>query len=331
MKTKLLKYILFCSFALNISQAKQVTTSEPNLLPTMKTLSQEELKPLLEKLDKAIKSELIEEKEKALIGIAHYITEENMRFQGCYMLAYNNPEIKYRVIDLYKHECSMPMDKELSPKNPWFYSEDGEGGYEELFMSLAESTFDPNIYDVELNPPESYGGLRLLYLTTVNPDKTLNTLLESSLGIRLGKPITPPDFFYHDKMLTGLAVNEAFSGLLSLMCIQSPETLIKNPERVISFVKEHLKHYVAPRKVDDRTDLVYFNGQDYDVRNGSLDVMKLIGTEKDINLIEEIISNAPILDSKVIKDGPYNRREQIKQKGENVIKYIREKSKTDQK
>jgi hypothetical protein len=326
MKTiPLFRYLLILLYISNFAYNKRLIASEPNMIPPMKTMSQEKLKAFLERWDKAIESKLIEEKYKVLHEIAHYITEENMRFRGCYMLAYNNPEIKARVVKLYKHECSIPLETKPSPTNPWSYGEEGE--YIELFMSLAESTFDANIYDTVLNPPEYYGGLRLLYLATVNPDKTLNTLLESTLGVRLGKSITPPDYFYHDKMLFGLAVNETFSGLLSLMCIQSPDTLIKNRERVISFVKEHLKHYVATRKVDYRPEPVYLKGQDYDVRNGALDVLKLLGTEKDISLVEEIIANAPVLDSTELKGGTYNRKEQIKQKGENLIKYLQQKPK----
>ena len=326
----ILNCIFIYSLALSVAQAEQVTASEPNepnFLPPMKTLSQEELKPLLEKLDKAIESKLIEEKYKMLLQIAHYISEEeNTRFRGCYVLAYNNPEIKERVLDLYLQECSKPLDAVLDPTNPWYYTKDGEGLYEELFMSLAESTFDPRIYETVLSPPEYFGGLRLLYLATVNPEKTLNILFESTLGVRMGKPINPPDSFYHDKMTMGLSVNDAFTALLSLMCVQAPQVLIGNRDRVMSFVKTHIKHFASPRIVSYKSEPVYLKLKDYNVRNGALDVLKLIGKEEDIELIEEIIKDAPVLDSKQLKGGPRDRREQIQQKGIRVIEQIRQRN-----
>lgn len=325
----ILNCIFICSLALSVAQAEQVTASEPNepnFLPPMKTLSQEELKPLLEKLDKAIESKLIEEKYKVLLEIAHYIIEKNFRFSGCYVLAYNNPEIIDRVVTLYLTECAKPMDMELSPTNPWYYAKDGEGLYEELFMSLAESTFDPRIYETVLSPPEYFGGLRLLYLATVNPEKTLNILFESTLGVRMGKPINPPDSFYHDKMTMGLSVNDAFTALLSLMCVQAPQVLIGNRDRVMSFVKTHIKHFASPRIVSYKSEPVYLKINDYDVRNGALDILKLLGTAEDVKVVEDIIRDAPVLDSKQLKGGPRDRREQIQQKGIRVIEQIRQRT-----
>ena len=111
------------------------------------------------------------------------------------------------------------------------------------------------------------------------------------------------------------------------MCIQSPETIIKNRERVISFIKEHVKHYASERIVDYRDEPVYLKLHDYDVRNGALDVLKLIGTEKDIKSIEEIIKNAPVLDSTQLKRVKNYKNEQIQQKGEHLIEYLQKKEK----
>ncbi len=320
----ILNCIFICSLALSVAQAEQVTASEPNFLPPMKTLSQEELKPLLEKLDKAIESKLIEEKYKVLLEIAHYIIEKNFRFSGCYVLAYNNPEIIDRVVTLYLTECAKPMDMELSPTNPWYYAKDGEGLYEELFMSFAESTFDPRIYETVLSPPKYFGGLRLLYLATVNPEKTLNFLLESKRGQRVGKQ-GHPDYFYHGEVSWGMSVSQAYT-LLSLMCVQASQVLISNRDRVMSFVKTHIKHFASPRIVSYKPEPVYLKLKDYNVRNGALDVLKLIGKEEDIELIEEIIKDAPVLDSKQLKGGPRDRREQLQQKGIRVIEQIRERT-----
>lgn len=320
----ILKYFLVCSLVFNTAIIEEISSSNSSaLLPAMKELPREELKPLIEKLDEAIDGKLIEEKHKVLLQIAHYITEENTRFRGCYMLCYNNPEIKSRVADLYIKECSIPLKTEPGPTNPWYF---GEGEYQELFMSLAESTFDPNIYDYVLDPPEYFSELRYLYLATVNPVRTLNYILDSPLGQRNNKTINP-DVFYNSKISNNWAMTlEDACFVLSLMCVRSPEILINNRESVMSFVKQHVKHYSSARKVDWKTEPVYFTVPDYDVRNGALDIIKLLGTEKDIKLIEVIIKDAPILDSSLLNGGPKNRIEQIKQKGEKLIKLLQNKN-----
>ena len=124
-----------------------------------------------------------------------------------------------------------------------------------------------------------------------------------------------------------MSVEDAYL-LLSLMSVQSPKNLISERDKVMAFVKDHVKHFASARKVDYRPEPVYLEGQDYDIRNYALDVLKLLGTEEDIKLVEEIIREAPVLDSKQLKGGPQNRREQVKQKGESVIKLFRQKAKT---
>jgi hypothetical protein len=332
MKTKLLKYILLCAFTFNFVQTKQVSASEPNLIPPMKTIPQEELKTLLEKMDKAIDNDKFLERDKSISFVNQYVSEENMRFRGSYTLAYNNPEVKDIIVKLYLKECAKinetDPNKGISETNPWF---GGEGGAEYMIglMTIAESTFDPRLYENEMRSLPVSGDLRLLYIATVNPSDTLKYLFESKCGERTGKQ-GHPDYFYHGEVAWGMSVDDAYT-LLSLMCVQSPKTLISERDKVMSFAKEHLKHFASARKVDERPESVYLKGQDYDVRNGALDVLKLLGTEKDISLVEEIIANAPVLDSKELKGGPYNRHEQIKQKGESVIKLLQQRAKISQK
>jgi len=320
----LLNIIFICSMAFNATEAKQKQAPEPNFFPPMATLPQEELKPLLERLDKAIESGIVEEKYKVLSMISRHVVEENMRFRGSDVLRYNNPEIKERVARLYLKECSKSIDMGPGPTNPWSY---GGGEYQALFMTLAESTFDPSIYEKVLNPPDYYGQLRILYLATVNPEKTLNYLFESKCGQHIGK-IGNPDYFYHGEVSWGMSVDDAYT-LLSLMSVQSPKVLIRNRDSVTTFIKNHHKHFSSARKVEYRPDPVYLKEQDYDVRNGALDVIKLLGTQEDIKLVEEIIRNAPVLDSKQIKGGPRGRCEQIEEKGKRLIERIRQMNSKD--
>ena len=298
---------------------------EKPFFPSMTALSQDELKPLLEEWDKAIESDRLQEKGKAIMKVANYVPE-NMRFRGSYVLRYSNPEIKDRIIDLYLRECAkanQPPPDVRSETNPWH---GGEGGAEYMIflMTMAESTFDPRIYETKLVLLGVSGDLRILYLATVNPERTLNLLLESKRGQRIGKR-GHQDFFYHGETAWGMSVDDAYS-LLSLMSIQSPKVLRDNRDRVLAFVATHLKHYASPRSVCYRPEPVYLKGLDYDVRNGALDVLGLLGTSEDIKTVEDIIRDAPQIDPKRLNGGPRDRREQIQQKGIRVIEQIRQRT-----
>lgn len=289
--------------------------------PPMTMLTQEELKPLLEEWDKAVESDRLQEKGKAIMKVANYVPG-NMRFRGSYVLRYSNPEIKDRIVDLYLRECAKanqpsPVDGR-SETNPWH---SGDGEYMIFLMTMAESTFDPRIYKTELHPYGLEGDLRLLYLATVDAEKTLKYLFESKRGQRIGKR-GHEDFFYHGETTWGMSIDSSYS-LLSLMALQSPEVLRKNRGSVLAFVSKHAKHYASPRKVEYKSNPVYLKWQDYDVRNGALDVLGLLGTSEEVKIVENVIHDAPQIDPKRLNGGPRDRREQIQQKGIRVIEQTR--------
>jgi len=308
----------------NVAQAEKVSEPKPSFFPPMTTLTQGELKPLLEKWDKAIESDRMEEKRRMLSLVSHDVSEKNMRFRGSLVLRYDNSEIIDRIVGLYLKECARRVDDDKREGNPWY---DGDGEYMIYLMTMAESTFDPRIYETEMMHIGVTGELRLLYLATVNPEKTLKYLFESKRGYRVGTKKGHPDYFYHGRTAWGISVDRAYT-LLSLMCVQSPTILNRHRDRVLSFVKEHVKHFTSPRTVSYKTEPVYPKMNDYDVRNGALDILELLGAVEDVELVEEIVRGAPQLEPKKLKGGPRDRREQIQHKGERVIGLIRRRQKT---
>jgi len=327
-KKRLCSYLVLVVLVCDVSEAKQAekpSSPAAAFFPPMTMMAQEELKPLLEKWDKAIESDKLQEKGKAIMKVANYVPE-NMRFRGSYVLRYSNPEIKDRIIALYLKECAkanqLPPDV-TSETNPWH---GGEGGAEYMvfLMTMAESTFDPRIYETKLVLLGVSGDLRILYLATVNPERTLNLLLESKRGHRISKT-GHQDYFYYGDIAWGMSVDDAYS-LLSLMSIQSPKVLRDNRDRVLAFVATHLKHYASPRSVCYKPEPVYLKGLDYDVRNGALDVLGLLGTSEDIKTVEDIIRDAPQIDPKRLNGGPRDHREQIRKKGIRVIEQIRQRT-----
>ena len=110
------------------------------------------------------------------------------------------------------------------------------------------------------------------------------------------------------------------------MSIQSPKVLRDDRDRVLAFVAKHLKHYASPRKVKYKSTPVCLKWQDYDVRNGALDVLELLGTSEEVKIVENIIRDAPQIDPKRLNSGPRDRREQIQQKGIRIIEQIRQRT-----
>lgn len=257
--------------------------------------------------------------------IVDYVPE-GKRFRGSCVLRYNNPEIKDRLVALYLKECdkaNQPASDASRNTNPWFAE---EPDYMISLMTMAESTFDPRIYETERNGNLGVSGdMRLLYLATVNPETTLEYLFESKCGYRIGTQKGHPDYFYHGETVWDMSVNDAYT-LLSLMSIQSPGVLMENRDRVLAFIRTHLKHYETPRQVPYTPEPVYLKWQDYDVKNGAIDVLRHLGSSEAIMTIDEIIHNAPELDPKQLKGGPQGRYEQIRTKGLRVIHEIRQRT-----
>ena len=103
----------------NVAQAEKVSEPKPSFFPPMTTLTQGELKPLLEKWDKAIESDRMEEKRRMLSLVSHDVSEKNMRFRGSLVLRYDNSEIIDRIVGLYLKECARRVDDDKREGNRW--------------------------------------------------------------------------------------------------------------------------------------------------------------------------------------------------------------------
>jgi hypothetical protein len=321
----ILNCILVGWLASGAAPLEPAAAGRSDFLPLVKTLPQEELRPLVEKWDASIANDRLEEKSKALYSFAKYIPDRHMRFYGVHVLGYTNREVVDRVVDLYLREyakATLPPPAEgVSETNPWYSNDEGE--YLTCLLTLAESSFDPRIYKTELNPPGGMeGDLRMLYLASVNPETTLAYLLECRLGQRVnGKG--NPDYFYHGEVAWGMSVVEAFQ-VLSFMSVQSPDVLRRHRTDVLSFVRHHVKHYAFPRSGEDYGPKpVYLKVLDYDVRNPALDVLGLLATPDDIAEVEDVMANPPVMAPEQLNGGSRNRREQIQSKGDRIIGTLR--------
>ena len=91
-------------------------------------------------------------------------------------LRYSNPEIIDRVINHYL-EAAANEGCGTATGLPSDASSEGSAEYMMFLASIAESTFDPRVYEAVLTHLGGFAGnFRNFYLATVNPERTLDLL-----------------------------------------------------------------------------------------------------------------------------------------------------------
>ena len=331
MTITVLRSILLCLFIVSIVQAATPVPTPP-CAPLMKTLSPEELAPLLQEWDRAMASGKFRDKSLVTAKVTG-IVPKGMRYGKRMFVRYNNPEIIDRVIALYLKEQTdyesygnKPLPPDASPE--------GVAEYMMFLGEIAESTFDPRIHEAVLRFEGAAGSFQNLYLASVNPEKTLDVLFESKRGphgrIQSGPNAGKkghPDYFYHPECY-GISVVYAYD-ILSLMIGQSPEALRGKRARALAFVAKHAKYYSTPQEAPHRPEPVYLSVHDYMVRSVALDVIGVLGTAAEVKQVEAIIHDAREVDLEYLRSIRQLERygyEQIKEKGERIIKQIRRQS-----
>ena len=334
MTVTVFRSILLCLFIVSIVQAATPVPTPP-CAALMKTLSPEELEPILQEWDRAMASGKFRDKDRAM-GLVTGIVPKGMRFGKRMFVRYNNPEIIDRVVALYlKEETDYEIGRN-KPRHPSDLSSEGVAEYMMFLSEAAESTFDPRIYEAVSGSESGFtGSFRHLYLASVSPARTLDLLFEAKRGphgrIQRGANAGKeghPDYFYHPKIV-GISVVYAYD-ILSLMIGQSPEALRGKRARALAFVAKHAKYYSTPQEAPHRPEPVYLSAHDYMVRSVALDVIGVLGTAAEVKQVEAIIHDAREVDLEYLRS--IRQRygyEQIKEKGERIIKQIRRRSSSE--
>ena len=155
--------LLFAVF-LNLAQAERLWR------PPEKYLPPEKLEPLLEAWDRA----MIVGTLRAMDVMVSNVTARHP--SGSYHLAYRNPEIIDRVVDHY-----LALAEGSFPKyGDYTLSDEGHAESMMNLAAVAETTYAPRLHEsVLFNVGFLTGDFRYHYLATVNPERTLEVLLES--------------------------------------------------------------------------------------------------------------------------------------------------------
>lgn len=220
-------------------------------------------------------------------------------------LRYDNPEIKVRVIALYKGEMearfkgASPPTADVDGSEESAQADDGRYrehdevylDYLDALVPLALSTFSPEIYETVLT--HRLGGVaRYQYLATVDAEHVLKLLLEAEPQERTHVN-QPPNILELPAAGTSKSVRDAFR-LLDVLCDIAPETVVAEEDRVLEFVRKYALKYSEPVEVSYRDDPRHLSGQDYLVRRLALQTLDLLAETADIrDLVEEIMRDAP--------------------------------------
>jgi hypothetical protein len=156
-------------------------------------LAPDELASQLNVWDSALRDPDLTHRYEVLLQVAR-LTPRGYRFERIPVLRYGNPEIKERVVHLHLVEmvrCVRMLgkappfadDEQIAVVEDLSWEKKASSDYLELLATLAESTFSPEIYEAELMA-ECQGSLRYTYLASVNPETTLQLLLETRLRER---------------------------------------------------------------------------------------------------------------------------------------------------
>ena len=296
--------------------------------PPTEHLPADELNPLLETWDSALANRNFNNFEKALYSMIGMIPRDK-RFWKASFLRYSNPQIKDRFIDYFLALMAARSE------NRWLFPEESAEGYTYRISEIAESTFDSRIYEDRLMNKHGYTGrFRLIYLATVNPERTLDFLFESKTGDKSprangGRGGHRDHFFHQGKTGWLMSLRTAFT-ILSHMIAQSPQALRDEPERTITFVTEHARHFSKPMfNGAHPPTLEYYEGSDYHVRYDALDLLEFLGTAAEVPLVEEISHDAPNVNLSELR-GTFGRLlsqdEQIQDKGRRIIEILKQRS-----
>ena len=310
-----LRLLLLCLLVSSVAQA-----AVPWRPPT-ESLPQDELIPQLAAWDSALVSRNFDDFEQVL-GSTTAMIPKGERFSKAFFIRYNNPEIIDRVVRYF-----LVTDDGLKIGSPIFPESYAEG-YFTYIAELAESTFDPRIYENRLvNENARIGRFWYVYLATVNPEKTLDYLFKSKTGDKSPRANARkgghPEYLYHRGEAGWASILDAFR-ILSNIITQSPQVLRDDSDRVVNFIAEHVKSYWKLRTQRD-----YLGGHDYYVRYDALDLLEFLGTVTEVPLIEEIIRDAPIVNLNEMRGGfgrMLSQYEQIQDKGQRVIGILRQRS-----
>ena len=321
MTVTVLRYILLCLLVTSVVQAETPVPTTPWRPPTS-VLPPKELEPFLQEWDAAMAGDKFDDKDRVRSAVGGFIPK-GMRFADAYFLRYSNPEIIDRVINHYLEAAANEAAGQWVASDA---SSEGSAEYMMFLASMAESTFDPRVYEAVLTHLGGFAGDFLhLYLATVNPERTLDLLFESKLGPYPGKRGSQNHFYHHEIDLV-MHLSDAYRILL-LMFEQSPEALRTKRLQVLSFVGKYAKHYAVPQ-MRYKPEPEYLEWSDYWLRSRALDVVGFLGASTEVKLVEGIIEDAREVDLEYLRNTnkKLDRYEQIREKGQRIIKQIRGRS-----
>lgn len=174
-------------------------------------------------------------------------------------------------------------DSDINEIALWEKSDD-EGNESQQLASLAQSTFSNTIYDAVWGST-LVGPLQEVYLATVRADKTVDLLINTTLGIRMGLRLQAgQDMLCRKDNGVGIFVSDAFR-ILAAIARRQPDVIAAREKEVMEFVERHGKHYWASER--------YSEIRDYWTRLYALQVLEATGNSAYLSVVNHLVTNAP--------------------------------------
>lgn len=183
---------------------------------------------------------------------------------------------------------------EVHIDEPVRQSGETELDYQDLLASVAESTFSEEIYPY-IFATFQVSTIREYYLAYVRPAATLEAFINGSIGEWNGVELYP-DFVYLPNAAGYVWVDKALA-YLSHMAECNEMFRRTQRDEILRCVEKFVLHYADPGLPTDGTSEpgqpYYSNVGDYTARTAALQILNLIGTSTDVQLVRRITAALP--------------------------------------
>jgi hypothetical protein len=214
--------------------------------------------------------------------------------KDCYVVRYSDKEIQDAIVELYI------KINERKLEDPWF--EPGESAeFMDELRTMAESTFSPKIYEMELYPGKfmATGRLKVEYLAAVNSTQTLDAFLRSGTWNKNADVLM--DNIGRDMDINIIEATQ----ILAAMGKSEPKLLMREKQKIIDHIMGILRFYEKRPQMLQR---------DYDARSAALDVLACFADADDAPMARQIAD-----ESLAAKKGDKDLAEKLKAKATSIF------------
>jgi hypothetical protein len=161
------------------------------------------------------------------------------------------------------------------------------------FGGLIFETFSPRLYYAALTGDVFGGTTRNVYLVAINPEVTLQLLLET---VPREGPMISNGAGHLDHPVRAACFGQLDEGLQipALVCELAPDVAMAYRDRIVDFVGKYSTFYRTPRSYSaSHPEPIWKTEPDARARKHAFHVLDLIGLPEDIPIVEDLMKDRP--------------------------------------